>query len=215
MSRLLKWRLVWTGVSGSHGGSFLKGAASFPRQPSRKPWVCPLAGRVTTEPGRQWFPHIQPSWLSLSCVCLCFPSTESSVFSLSIFSPGTRDHPGIQSRTQVSETVRRTPGFALRSVSFWRWFQRMRSAAFWGLTFFSGGLAALTSLCAAPHPPLHTCLPQPFLSASLCVPLFPITLYFSPLPCLRCPLSFHHCALWLSLSLGKELRNFFCFFFFF
>ena len=25
-------------------------------------------------------------------------------------------------------------------------------------------------LCAAPRPPLHTCLPHPFLSATLCAP---------------------------------------------
>ena len=101
----LKWSLVWAEVWGSHGG-FL------------------LVGRVTTEPGRWWFPRIQPFWLSLSCVCLCFPSTEPGIFPLIIFSPGTLDHPGIQSWTQISETVWRTPGFALRYVSFWRWFQR-------------------------------------------------------------------------------------------
>ena len=33
---------------------------------------------------------------------------------------------------------------------------------------------ASTSLCAAPCPPLHTCLPHPFLSAPLCVHVFPL-----------------------------------------
>ena len=66
------------------------------------------------------------------------------------------------------------------------------------------------SLCHPSSPSAHLPSP-PFLSASLCAPLFPITPCFSPLPCLCCPSSFHHCALWFSLSLGQELRNFFLF----
>ena len=68
----------------------------------------------------------------LDLLCLCFPSTEPGIFPLSIFSQGTLDHPGVQSWTEVSGTVWCTPGFALRSVSFWRWFQRMGCAPFWG-----------------------------------------------------------------------------------
>ena len=70
--------------------------------------------------GVSGFPLIQPPWLSLWCVCLCFPSTEPSVFPLSIFSAGTLDHPGIQSWTEVSGAVWHISGFALRSVSFWK-----------------------------------------------------------------------------------------------
>ena len=112
-SQVIKVKLGVSRSLGSHGGF-------------------PLAGHVTTEPERQWFPCVQPPWLSLSCVCLCFPSTEPSIFPLSIFSPGTLDHLGIQSWTEVSGTVWCTPGFTLRSVSFWRWFQRMGCAPFWG-----------------------------------------------------------------------------------
>ena len=60
---------------------------------------------------------------------------------------------------------------------------------------------------AAPHPPLHTCLPHPFISASpLCSPLPYHPLLFSPD---WLALSFHHCALWISVSLGQESANFF------
>ena len=187
----LKWSLVWAEVWGSHGG-FL------------------LVGRVTTEPGRWWFPRIQPLWLSLSCVCLCFPSSEPGIFPLSIFSPGTLDHPGIQSWTEVSGAVWCTPGFALRSVRFWRWFLRMGCAAFWGLTSVSGGLAGQRlSVC---QPTSHSAHLPPLtlpLSIPSALPSFPLTaLLFSPdWPAL----SFHHCALWMSVSLRQESENF-CFF---
>ena len=100
-SQVIKVKLSVSRSLGSHGGF-------------------PLTGCVTTEPGRQWFPRVQPPWLSLPCVCLCFPSTEPGIFPFSIFSPGTLDHPGVQSWTEVSGTVWCTPGFALRFVSSWR-----------------------------------------------------------------------------------------------
>ena len=160
---------------------------SSPKQPTKKPWVYHLAWCVTTEPGRQWFPLIQPPWLSLSCVCLGFPSTEPSIFPLSIFSPGTLDHPGIQSWTEVSETVWHTPGLALRSVSFWRWFQRMGCATFWGLTSLSGGLAGqLLSLCLPSSPSAHLPPPPLPLSTPLWAPL-PNHCMLFPLPGWHCP----------------------------
>ena len=55
-------------------------------------------------------------------------------------------------------------------------------------------LLARTSLCAAPCPPLHRCLPHPILSAPhLCSPPFS-----SP------QTDFHHSVLWLSVPLGQE-----------
>ena len=66
---------------------------------------------------------------------------------------------------------------------------------------------ASTSLCVSPRGPLNTCLPHPFLSGSpLCSPVPPLTaLLFSPdWPAL----SFHHCALWTSVSLRQESVNF-------
>ena len=156
---------------------FQKGQLPSPGGPPGSPG-CALCRDVWPQsPGGSGFPHVQPPWLSLSCVCLCFPSTESSVFSLSIFSPGTWDHPGVQSWTQVSETVWHIPGFALRSVSFWRWFQSMRSAAFWGLIFFSGGLAIL---CHPSSPSAHLPPPPLPLSIPLCAPLPHHPLLFSP-----------------------------------
>ena len=100
-SQVIKVKLGVSRSLGSHGGF-------------------PLAGHVTTEPERPWFPCVQPPWLSLSCVCLCFPSSEPGVFPLSIFSPGTLDYPGIQSWREVSGAVWCLPGFALRSVNFWK-----------------------------------------------------------------------------------------------
>ena len=58
--------------------------------------------------------------------------------------------------------------------------------------------------------PPHTCLPHAFLSPyPLCSPLPHHPLIFS-LDWLA--LSFHHCALWTSVSLGQESENFFFFF---
>ena len=128
-------------------------------------------GKMNDQPstGNNWLPRIQPPWLSRSCVCFCFPSSEPSVFPLIVFSPGTLDHPGVQSRTEVSGTVRLTPGLAFRFVSFWRWFQRMRSAVVWGLTSLSGGLAGQhLPLCCPMSPSAHL-PPQPLpLSTPLC-----------------------------------------------
>ena len=146
-------------------------------------------------PGGSGFPGLQPPWLSLSCVCLCFRSTEPSVFPLSIFSPGTLYHPGVQSWTEVSGSVWLTPGFAFRSVNFWRLFLRMGCAAFWGLTSLSGVLAG-QHLPLLPHIPL--CIPAsptPSSQHPLCAPLFPITPAFLPwLACIvlpsLCPVGF-------------------------
>ena len=123
--------------------------------------------------GDRGFPHIQPPWLSLSCICLCFPSSEPGVFPLSIFSPRTLDHPGMQNRTGVSEAVWYIPGFPLRSVNFWKWFQ--------------DGMCCLlrpdlplrwscwpASLCMPPLLPLCTpTSPTPASQHPLCVPPFP------------------------------------------
>ena len=156
-------------------------------------------------PGVSGFPRIQPPWLSLWCVCLCFPSTEPSVFPLSIFSPRTLDHPGVQSWAEVSGTVRLIPGLAFRSVSFWRWFQRMRSAVVWGLTSLSGGLAGQhLSLCCPMSPSAH--LPPPPLPLS--TPSVLPSPLFSPD---QLPLSFPHGVLWLSVPLGQESVYFFFF----
>ena len=160
---------MWAGVWGSHGRF-------------------PLAGRVTTEPGRQWFPRMLPPWLSLLCVRLCFPRSEPGIFSLSIFSPGTLDHPGVQNWTEVSGTVWCTPGFALRSVRFWRWFLRMGCAAFWGWLPFRW-LGWPAPHCVSAHVALWTPVsPTPSSQDLLYVPLFPPSQpCFSPLTGLHCP----------------------------
>ena len=138
-------------------------------------------------PAVSGLPLIQLPWLPLLCVCLCFPSSEPGVFPLSIFSAGTLDHPGIQSWTEVSGAVRHISGFALRSVSFWKFFQ-MGCAAFWGLTSISGGLVGQhLSLC---HLHVLLCtptLPTPSSQHPLCAPLFPVIPCFSPLTGLHCP----------------------------
>ena len=41
--------------------------------------------------------------------------------------------------------------------------------------------------CAAPRPPLQTCLPNPFLSPTVCAPLFPSIPCLPPLTGLCCP----------------------------
>ena len=126
--------------------------------------------------------------LSLPCVCLCFPSTEPGIFPLSIFSPGTLDHPGVQSWTEVSGAVWCTPGFALRSVRFWRWFLRMGCAAFWGLTSVSGGLAGQRlSVCQPTSPSAHLSPPPLPLSIPSVLPSSPSQPCFSPLTGLHCP----------------------------
>ena len=138
-------------------------------------------------PGVSGFSLIQPPWLSLSCVYLRFPSSEPSVFPLSIFSAGTLDHPGIQSWTEVSGAVRRVSGFALRSVRFWKQFQ-MGCAAFWGLTSLSGGLVGQHLSLCHPYVPLCTpASPTPSSQHPLCAPLFPMTPCFAPLTGLHCP----------------------------
>ena len=157
-------------------------------------------------PWSSWLTRIQPPWLSLSCVCFS-PSSEPGVFPLSIFSPGTLDYPGIQSWTEISGAVWCTPGFALRSVSFWRWFLRMGCAPFWGLISVSGGLAGQhLSVCQPTLSSAH--LPPPPLPLSIpsVLPSYPLTaLLFSPdWPALY----FHHCALWTSVSLRQESVNF-------
>ena len=133
-------------------------------------------GKMNDQPstGNNWLPRVQPPWLSRSCVCFCFPSSEPSVFPLIIFSPGTLDHPGVQSRTEVSGTVRLTPGLALRCVEFWKWSQKMGCATFWGLTSLSGGLAGCTSMppCVPLCKPASPALPL----STLCVlPSSPVT----------------------------------------
>ena len=145
--------------------------------------------------------------LSLPCVCLCFPSMEPGIFPLSIFSPGTLDHPGVQSWTEVSGAVWCTPGFALRSVSSWRWFLKMACSAFWGWPPFQVAWLASPCLCASPHLPLHTCLPHPFLSASpqcFLLPCHPLLFSSDWRALFLC-----HCALWTSVSLGQESANFY------
>ena len=152
ISRLLKWRLVWAGIQGSSWRVIiLPPPGSPPGSPGCALWwdLWPQSMRGC------WLLLIQPPWLSLLCVCLCFPSTEPGIFPLSIFSPGSLDHPGIQSWTEFSGAVRCTPGLAFRSVSFWRWFQRMGCSAFWGLTSLSGGLAG-QHFPVLPHVPLCT-----------------------------------------------------------
>ena len=65
-------------------------------------------------------------------------------------------------------------------------------------------------LCVSAHVALCTpASPTPSSPHRLCAPLFPLTaLLFSPdWPAL----SFHHCALWMSVSLRQESENF-CFF---
>ena len=142
-------------------------------------------------PGGSGFLASNLPWLSLSFVCLCSPSSEPGVFPLSIFSPGTLDHPGVQSWTEVSGAVWCTPGFSFRSVSFWRWFLRMGWTPFWGLTSVSGGLAGqCLSVCQPLSPSAH--LPSPPLPLSIssvfpCSPLPPSQPCFSPLTGLHCP----------------------------
>ena len=171
-------------------------ARQLPRSPGCAPWE------------DEWPAEHTSSLPDFVCrVCLCFPSTEPGVFPLIILSPRPLDHPGVQSRTEVSGSVRQMPGLALRSVRFWKWFQG------WDVlpseTWPPSQVVLLSSSSFyAPHcPSLHTCLPYPFLSASpLCTP-FPVShaLLFSP-DCLA--LSFHHCALWLSVPWRQESANF-------
>ena len=158
--------------------SLQKGRHPFsPRQPNQE-FQCAVWQNVQTQhTGGNGFLCIQPPWLSLSCVCLCFPSKEPGVFPLNIFSPRTLDYPGIQSWAEVSGTVRLTTRLAFRSVSFWSWFQRMGCAVVWGLTPLSGGLAGPhLSLCCPMSPSAQMPPPPHPLSTPSVLPSF----LFSP-----------------------------------
>ena len=138
-------------------------ARQLPRSPGCAPWE------------DEWPAEHTSSLPDFVCrVCLCFPSTEPGVFPLIVLSPRPLDHPGVQSRTEVSGAVRRTPGLALRYVEFWKWFRRMGYAAFWGLTSLSGSLAG-------PHLSLLHCVslckpasPTPSPQLPVCAPLSPM-----------------------------------------
>lgn len=75
--------------------------------PPGSPWeawgIC-LVERGTKEHQRQVAPSPAPS-LTLFVLCVCFPSTEPGIFPPVVFSSGTLDHPGMQSRRQVPGTV--------------------------------------------------------------------------------------------------------------
>lgn len=168
-------------------------ASSFlPQAALRKPWLCPLVAHVTTEHEGCWLLLVSlPDFLYRVCL---LPQHGPVIFPLSIFSPGTLDHPEVQSWTEFSGAVWCTPGLAFRSMRFWRWFWRMGCSASWGLTSLSGALAGQHFVCCPgpshlPPPPLPLTIP----SVARCLPSLTVACVVLP--------SLHPV---VSVSLGQE-----------
>ena len=166
-----------------------------------------MAGHVTTEHERV-LASSHPASLTFSVMCLSLPP-QLGAWCFPTYHLLSRDS-GPSGHTKQKRSFRSClmhTRICTQVCTFLEMISKDGMCCLLRLTPIQVAWLASTSLCVSPRGPLNTCLPHPFLSGSpLCSPVPPVTaLLFSPdWPAL----SFHHCALWTSVSLRQESVNF-------
>ena len=146
-----------------------------------------MVGHVTTEHGRQWVSS-HPASLTFSAMCLSLlPQHGAQYFPTWDLLSGDC---GPSGRTKLNRVFRSCSMHTRTCIQVCKFLEMiLKDGVFCllrpDLPLRWPGWPALS--CAAPWLPLQTCLPNPFLSPTVCAPLFPSIPCLPPLTSLCCP----------------------------